>query len=201
MQFPRRLRTFSLAVAAPACVALSLAVISAQAPPPVPIDRDDIGGTVTSAKGAEAGVWVIAETTELPTRFARIVVTDERGRYVIPDLPPATYQVFVRGYGLIDSPRVSARPGQQLNVQAALAQDAKAAAQVYPAAWWLSMVKAPDGIEAQQKFNLDAKECFDCHQLGNKATRQILPAMAAGTTTGRSGRESVRLARRWAAPS
>jgi hypothetical protein len=30
------------------------------------IDADDIGGVVTSAKGPEAGVWVIAETTELP---------------------------------------------------------------------------------------------------------------------------------------
>ena len=41
-------------------------------------------------KGPEAGVWVIAETTDLPTKFARIVVTDDRGRYVIPDLPKAT---------------------------------------------------------------------------------------------------------------
>jgi hypothetical protein len=37
----------------------------------VAIDPDDIGGTVTSAKGPEAGVWVIAETTDLPTKFAR----------------------------------------------------------------------------------------------------------------------------------
>jgi hypothetical protein len=45
---------------------------------PVSIDNDDIGGVVTSAKGAEAGVWVIAETTELPTQFARMVVTDDQ---------------------------------------------------------------------------------------------------------------------------
>ena len=66
----------------------------------VTIDRDDIGGIVTSAKGPEAGVWVIAETTETPTRFSRTVVTDDRGRYVVPDLPTASYQVWVRGYGL-----------------------------------------------------------------------------------------------------
>ena len=57
-------------------------------------------------------MWVIAETTETPTRFARIVVTDDRGRYVVPDLPQATYQVFVRGYGLVDSARVNPRSAE-----------------------------------------------------------------------------------------
>src|SRR5688572_29838846 len=98
----------------------------------------DLGGVVTSANGPEAGVWVIAETTELPTKFARIVVTDERGRYVLPDLPRATYQVFVRGYGLVDSQRVAGKPGQRLDLKAVVAPDARTAAQVYPAAWWLT---------------------------------------------------------------
>ena len=62
----------------------------------VRIDNDDIGGVVTSAKGPEAGVWVIAETRDLQTRFARMVVTDDRGRYLVPDLPKATYNVWVR---------------------------------------------------------------------------------------------------------
>jgi hypothetical protein len=53
----------------------------------VQIDSDDIGGVVTGKHGPEAGVWVIAETTDLGTRFAKIVVTDDHGRYVIPDLP------------------------------------------------------------------------------------------------------------------
>src|SRR5215467_15969751 len=61
-----------------------------QVPPAVQIDGDDIGGVVTSKNGPEAGVWVIAETAELGTRFAKIAVTDDRGRYVIPDLPAAT---------------------------------------------------------------------------------------------------------------
>ena len=69
----------------------------------VPLDADDIGGVVSGPKGPEAGVWVIAETTDLPTRFVRIVVTDDAGRYLIPDLPSATYSVWVRGYGLVDS--------------------------------------------------------------------------------------------------
>ena len=95
-------------------VALSLAWLEAQgAGRGVAIDPDDIGGVVTSAKGPEAGVWVVAETTDLPTKFAKIVVTDDQGRYVLPDLPRATYQAFVRGYGLVDSPRVKAKPGQR----------------------------------------------------------------------------------------
>src|SRR5271157_1178580 len=66
----------------------------------IQINSGDIGGVVTSSKGPEAGVWVIAETTELPTKFVKIVVTDDQGRYLLPDLPKATYQVWVRGYGL-----------------------------------------------------------------------------------------------------
>src|SRR6266571_2641066 len=69
----------------------------------VRIDRDDIGGVVSGPRGPEAGVWVIAETTELPTTFTRIVVTDDRGRYLLPDLPSARYSIWVRGYGLVDS--------------------------------------------------------------------------------------------------
>jgi hypothetical protein len=78
---------------------------------------DDIGGVVMGPSGPEAGVWVIAETTDLPTRFARIVVTDHAGRYLIPDLPEATYSVWVRGYGLVDSPRTEARPGRILDLE------------------------------------------------------------------------------------
>src|SRR5437868_14752671 len=77
----------------------------------VAVDADDIGGVVTSASGPEAGVWVIAETTDLPTKFRKIVVTDDRGRYLIPDLPKANYKIWVRGYGLIDSPVVRSLPG------------------------------------------------------------------------------------------
>ena len=89
----------------------------------VRIDNDDIGGVVTSAKGPEAGVWVIAETTDLPTRFAKMVVTDDQGRYVVPDLPKANYTVWVRGYGLVDSPKVKAVPGKTLNLNAVVAPD------------------------------------------------------------------------------
>src|SRR5690242_20805204 len=109
--------------AAAICFAAALAApaqLRAQAT--VPIDADDIGGVVTGPSGPEAGVWVIAETTGLPTKFARIVVTDDQGRYVVPDLPKAKYQVWVRGYGLVDSPKGDAEPGKQLNLRAVPAQ-------------------------------------------------------------------------------
>src|SRR6187200_6105 len=140
---------------------------------PIAIDPDDIGGVVTSSKGPEAGVWVIAETTELPTKFVRIVVTDDQGRYVLPDLPRAGYQVFVRGYGLVDSARVGAKPGQQLDLKAVVAPDGRAAAQVYPASYWLSLLEIPKGEHSAQEFALETKACFSCHQVGTRATREL----------------------------
>ena len=62
--------------------------LRAQQPAAPGIDADDIGGIVTSRFGPEAGVWVIAETTDLPTKFVKIAVTDDRGRYLVPDLIP-----------------------------------------------------------------------------------------------------------------
>src|ERR1700738_837235 len=107
----------------------------------VSIGSTDLGGVVTSTKGPEAGVWVIAETTDLPTKFAKIVVTDGQGRYVMPDLPKANYNVWVRGYGLIDSPKVQITPGKILNVNAVTAPNPAAAAQYFPAIYWYSMLK------------------------------------------------------------
>src|SRR5687767_7639121 len=88
------------------------------APLTAQIETNSIEGVVRGPRGPEAGVWVIAETRDLPTGFARIVVTDDEGRYVLPDLPTARYQVWVRGYGLVDSPKVAAGPGQVLNLNA-----------------------------------------------------------------------------------
>ena len=109
----------------------------------IAIDGDDVGGVVTSSKGPEAGVWVIAETTDLPTKFVRIVVTDDRGRYVVPDLPKANYAVWVRGYGLVDSPKVQGTPGKLLNLTAVVAPNAREAAQYYPSNYWWSMLQVP----------------------------------------------------------
>ncbi len=157
-----------------------------QVPPGAVIDSDDIGGVVTGPNGPEAGVWVIAETTDLPTRYTKSVVTDDQGRYVIPDLPTANYQVWVRGYGLVDSPRLRAKPGQVLNHTAVKAPDERAAAHYYPAIYWYTMMKIPPekdfggstdipkdvtrDIWRQRMNNVD---CIGCHQLGQEATRTV----------------------------
>ena len=150
----------------------------------VPIDSDDIGGVVTSTKGAEAGVWVIAETTDLPTRFARMVVTDDKGRYLLPNLPKANYNIWVRGYGLVDSPKVKSVPGKNLNLKAVIAPSDAAAAHYYPAIYWYSMLKIPDKSEFGGKGKIPEKitqtewlntmknnGCIGCHQLGQLSTR------------------------------
>jgi len=134
---------------------------------------DYIEGVVTSAKGPEAGVWVIAETTDLPTKYAKVVVTDDQGRYALPELPSANYQVFVRGYGLVDSARVPAKPGLHLDLKAVVAPDGRAAAQIYPANYWLSLVKIPSGKLTPVEVAGRVKLCMNCHQLGDKATREI----------------------------
>jgi hypothetical protein len=147
----------------------------------IPMDADDIAGVVTSASGPEAGVWVIAETRDLPTRFAKIVVTDDAGRYLIPDLPAAKYEVWVRGYGLADSAKVAAEPGKVVNLTATVAPDAATAAKVYPAAYWYAMLKLPTEEETSKlrggrnEYLMWVKNmgCVGCHQLGQLATRTL----------------------------
>jgi hypothetical protein len=149
------------------------------------VKANEIGGIVTSAKGPEAGVWVIAETTQLPTRFAKIVVTDDQGRYLIPELPPANYSVWVRGYGLADSAIVHANPGSTINLAAVTAPNAASAAEVYPAAYWYAMMKLPDEAEVAQipggrnAYLMWMKNmgCVGCHQMGDHATRTIPSAL------------------------
>src|SRR5262245_20158279 len=124
-------------------LALALPSMKLGAQEAVNVGVNDLGGVVTSANGVEAGVWVIVETTDLPTKLAKIVVTDDRGRYLMPDLPKATYSVWVRGYGLVDSQKVKTTPGKNLNLTAVIAPDARAAAQYYPAGYWASLISVP----------------------------------------------------------
>jgi hypothetical protein len=164
--------------------ALALAFAYPAGAQTVAIDNDDIGGVVRGPNGPEAGVWVVAETREFNTRFARMVVTDDQGRYVLPDLPKATYEVWVRGYGLVDSPKVRSEPGKTLDLTATPAPNDAAAAQYYPAIYWYSMLKIPDkfgeGSEVpegitQQRWLQAMKNngCVGCHQMGSLATRTI----------------------------
>ena len=144
--------------------------------------RSDLAGVVTSANGVEAGVWVIAETRDLPTKFTKIVVTDDRGRYLIPELPRASYSVWVRGYGLVDSPKVQAEPGGVLDLSAVVAPSAAAAAQYYPPIYWYSMLKVPaksefpaGPVKSQPEWVniIKTSGCMSCHALGTLGTRTM----------------------------
>ena len=180
------LRKSLLSVLATAAVAYGGLAIAAS----VSISSKDIGGVVTGDKGPEAGVWVIAETRDLPTKFAKIVVTDDKGRFVIPELPKANYQVWVRGYGLVDSAKVAAKPGKLLALKAVTAPTAKAAAEYYPGVYWYSMLEIPkstefpgtgdkgNGIAPTMKSQhawIDTVKngCQSCHALGTKGIREV----------------------------
>jgi hypothetical protein len=185
-----RLRQFLYStVAAIGIGALSGAILAATSPPAsaqqataVAIDSDDIGGVVRGPSGPEAGVWVIAETTDLPTKFAKMVVTDDQGRYVIPDVPKAKYKIWVRGYGLVDSPKVDGEPGKLLNLTAVPAPNEAAAAQYYPAIYWYSMLKIPaksefpaGPVKSQPEWlnHIKTTGCMSCHALGTLGTRTM----------------------------
>src|SRR5258705_479064 len=183
------------AIAIAAFLAGAPARLDAQAAAHVSIGATDLGGVVSGPNGPEAGVWVIAETTDLPTRMAKIVVTDDQGRYVLPELPKAKYSVWVRGYGLVDSPKIETEPGKIVNLTAVPAPNEAAAAEFYPPIYWLSMAKMPEKSEfpgtghsgngineklsTQPQFLREFKTdgCFHCHSVGNKATRTIPEAL------------------------
>ncbi len=194
----RRVHLQVVAIAFVATVVFSLIGVQSQNTPQatVAIDPDDIGGVVTSSRGPEAGVWVIAETRDTPTRLVKSVVTDDRGRYLIPDLPKANYDVWVRGYGLVDSPKVKAAPGKQLNLSAMVAPAPGAAAQYYPAQYWYALLELPranefpgtgenaNGIATAVRSQgewirniVGTDGCTGCHQMGNRATREIPEAL------------------------
>ena len=153
-------------------------------------DNQAIEGRVQSSNGDEAGVWVIAETDDLPTHFIKIVVTDDEGRFLLPDLPDALYTVWVRGYGLVDSKPVSLRVGADITLKTFVAESAAEAAQIYPANYWYSLLEVPDASEfpgtgdagngisegmrnQAQWIDMTKQGCQLCHQLGNKLTRSI----------------------------
>ena len=156
----------------------------------VAIDNDDIGGIVNGPKGPEAGVWVIAETRDLPVRYIKTVVTDDRGRFVVPDLPQANYSVWARGYGLVDSTKTTSKPGQRLTITATPAPNEAAAAHYYPAIYWYSMLKIPAADQFGGKSSIPPRltqaawisamkntGCVGCHQLGQQSTRTIPAAL------------------------
>jgi len=167
------------------------------------VKADQIAGVVTGAKGPEAGVWVIAETKDLPTKYVKIVVTDDQGRYLIPGLPKANYDVWVRGYGLVDSAHTKTTLGKTVALKATAAPNEAAAAEYYPAIYWYSMLKIPEASkfpgtgtnpggngmpitlkdQGQWVRFLKTDSCNSCHQIGDKATR-TLPSSLGHFNTG-----------------
>ena len=150
----------------------------------------EITGVVTSANGTEAGVWVIAETNESDTQLRKIVVTGNDGRFLLPELPDVTFNIWARGYGLLDTMPVIASPGSALEITATIASTPQQAAQVYPANYWYSLIEPPkasefpgtgpsgnglnEALQTQgQYIDIQKQGCMLCHQLGTKITREI----------------------------
>ena len=153
-------------------------------------DNGFITGVVTSSTGPEAGVWVIADTDDLDTHFRKIVVTNDAGRFLLPEVPEATYSVWVRGYGLADSDPVTASPGTELELRGTVAATPQQAAEIYPANYWYSLIEPPppnefpgsggdgngigSGLQTQgQWIDTQKQGCMLCHQLGTKFTREV----------------------------
>ena len=186
MRMRRRLEVARIGVLAVGCGWLALGagidVVAAE-------NTGVITGAVTSTNGREAGVWVIAQSDDLDTKFRKIVVTNDEGNFLLPELPAARYTVWVRGYGLVDSTPVTATPGQDLSLTAIVARTPQDAAQVYPANYWVSLLEpptpsefpgtGPDGnginpaMQTQAHWINNMKACQRCHQVGNKITREI----------------------------
>ena len=184
----RRLRLGAVSAAVVGAIALFGAMPAAEE---AQMAEGYISGVVESSNGPEGGVWVIAETEELETRFAKIVVTADDGRFVMPQLPDATYDVWVRGYGLVDSEKVKLSPTtDDVTLEAVIAPNERAAAQYYPGNYWYSLIKPPPASEfpgtgpdgngiaenmRTQQHWLDVMKqgCQLCHQLGNTATRVV----------------------------
>jgi len=162
--------------------AISLPVANGQqAASKLQVDKTSIGGAVVNASGGkpEAGVWVIAETKSLSVPFRKIVVTDDQGRFLVPDLPDGAYKLWVRGYGLKDSEPVDAKIGGQVKLEVASAASPKEAAKIYPASYWTSMIhppaldQLPKGYATQEQWLAALRGgCNQCHQIGMTATRK-----------------------------
>ena len=188
MNFQRFWRAGLGAIAISSFVMACAGSADAQQKTAVSVGPDAIGGQVTGPNGPEAGVWVIAETTDLPTKFAKMVVTNDSGQFVIPQLPAAKYKIWSRGYGIVDSDKQDIVPGKAIDLTAKVAPNAAAAAEYYPGMYWYSMLdippagefpgsdKSPTKMSASMKTQADwidtiKNSCQSCHALGSKNIR------------------------------
>ena len=188
-RFIRSPRTWSAIVCAALLALIVTMTVSAQRPQQAVAANGIITGTVQGERGPEAGVWVIAETKDLPTNFIKIVVTNDQGRFLVPDLPAATYKLWVRGYGLVDSTPIDMKPSTNaISLKVSSAKTPQEAAKVYPGNYWLSMLQPPDKslfpgtggngagrtmLDQNHWINSLKSDCNFCHQLGNQLTRSV----------------------------
>ena len=164
----------------------------------IAIDADDIGGVVTSANGPEAGVWVIAETTDLPHQAAKIVVTDDRGP--LPACLTCRRRTTRCGCAAMASSireGADSAPGKLLNLTAVVAPSASRSGPVLsgrstgmPCSRCLRRASSPapvsngNGISRERQSQAEWVSRLKtrrlrqaCHQLGNKATRELSPKL------------------------
>ena len=138
----------------------------------------------------------------LATPFRKIVVTDEAGRYLVPDLPGRIMSCGWR-LRLVDSPPVAAHAGRSRRVAgcrrarrarggADLAGELLVLAVEVPPETSSSRGPGPNGngiapevVTQHQSISTIKAGCNVCHQLGDLATREI-PQVASGRS-GRSG--------------
>ncbi|HLB46497.1 MAG TPA: hypothetical protein VJL59_05665, partial [Anaerolineales bacterium] len=150
----------------------------------IPATANSIGGTVVNSTGArpEPGVWVIAETQSLPVPFRKIVVSDDQGRFLVPDLPKGDYELWVRGYGLKDSARLRGALGGQIKLMVDNASSPQEAARIYPAAYWNSLIhppakeQLPAAFVSQEHWLANLRGCNQCHQIGMTDMRAFTDA-------------------------
>ena len=159
-----------------------------KSPPPDYIEGTVTSGFRTAAKGTpEAGVWVIAVAKPGGKVMRKIVVTDSKGRFVLPEMPDAKWSVWVRGYGILDSKKTPARPGANLSLKVKKTTTPVQRARVYPANYWLSMLNLPTNIATPMGMSGMKLGCMLCHQIGIKQTRSLVTREAYDAGTKKAG--------------
>ena len=175
----------------------------------IPIDGDDIGGTVTSAEGARSrrlghrGDRRIRDALRENRRHGRSGSLSGSG-----SAAGQLFKVWVRGYGLADSAKSDAAPGKIVNLTANVAPDAAAALRrIYPAAYWYAMMKLPQAAgscasagQAQRVSDVDEEhglrrlpsdgQSRDAHDSADARQVRLFARCMGATHSVRSGRRA-----------
>ena len=104
---------------------------------------------------------------------------------MLPDLPKVNYNIWVRGYGLVDSPKVKSAPGKILNLKAVVApNDSRGGADLSGDSLvlddedsgqervWRRREHPPTKLTQDEYLNqMKSNGCANCHAIGTRATR------------------------------